>query len=299
MHWRSYPVTNTKLFCRKIPQKLTREFSIKHEDGSNQILTSEALHLEEHPDIHLRWDPNSGQFSYSQDVLLQKAALIVREKAQTNPDCVAVIWRRDKPLSEEMVSFSQLSKMIEYVAGALNPGEENSSPGITVIYLPVSILAVASLLACAFLEYPHTLILEGFSQNILTTVLNKKEVICLATSEYWPQLAKTLEVAHSTTKRRSLKIVNLDPSCGLTCPVLKDVEPQDEELDPLFALYTGGETSVIAGLGEVSGYYQVTSNIGKPTCDVIEDNREREEFIDSTEFTEMKGIAGDTKIIGL
>merc|ERR1711915_1072814 len=230
---------------------------------------------------------------YSQDVVLQKAATIVKEKAQTNPDYVAVIWRRDNPLSEEMVSFSQLSKMIGYVAEALDSAEEHSSPGITVLYLPVSILAVASLLACASMNYPHTLILEGFSQNILTTILNKNKVSCLATSDYWPQLARTLEVAQSTTKTPNLKTVNLDPSCGLTCPVLKDVEPQDEELDPLFALYTGGETSVIAGLGEVSGYYQVTSNIGKPACHAIEDKTEREQFSDSTEFTEMKEIAHD------
>ena len=41
----------------------------------------------------------------------------------------------------------------------------------------------------------------------------------------------------------------------------KDKDKEDEEGDeddgPLFALYCGGETSVIAGLGQENGYYQV------------------------------------------
>ena len=35
-----------------------------------------------------------------------------------------------------------------------------------------------------------------------------------------------------------------------------DVEEDDDD-GPLFALYCGGETSVIAGLGQENGYYQV------------------------------------------
>ena len=36
----------------------------------------------------------------------------------------------------------------------------------------------------------------------------------------------------------------------------KEDDDEDEE-GPLFALYCGGETSVIAGLGQENGYYQV------------------------------------------
>ena len=37
----------------------------------------------------------------------------------------------------------------------------------------------------------------------------------------------------------------------------KEEEREEEEEGPLFALYCGGETSVIAGLGQENGYYQV------------------------------------------
>ena len=37
----------------------------------------------------------------------------------------------------------------------------------------------------------------------------------------------------------------------------KEEEEDEEEEGPLFALYCGGETSVIAGLGQENGYYQV------------------------------------------
>ena len=35
-----------------------------------------------------------------------------------------------------------------------------------------------------------------------------------------------------------------------------DTEEEDDS-EPLFALYSGGDTSVLAGLGEEAGYYQV------------------------------------------
>ena len=37
----------------------------------------------------------------------------------------------------------------------------------------------------------------------------------------------------------------------------EDADDDEDEEGPLFALYCGGETSVIAGLGQENGYYQV------------------------------------------
>ena len=37
----------------------------------------------------------------------------------------------------------------------------------------------------------------------------------------------------------------------------KEDDDEEDEEGPLFALYCGGETSVIAGLGQENGYYQV------------------------------------------
>ena len=36
---------------------------------------------------------------------------------------------------------------------------------------------------------------------------------------------------------------------------------ETREVEPIFALYTGGPSSLIAGTGPVTGYYQVTSSV--------------------------------------
>merc|ERR1712142_850771 len=109
---------------------------------------------------NMRWDPCSGQFSFSQGSQLRGVTHVVKDLAKTTPDSIAVIWRQDKPPNEQLVSYSQLELMIDHVVGILNTEDKtvvNEEQG-TLIYLPVSILAVAVILARASLQRKHTLV---------------------------------------------------------------------------------------------------------------------------------------------
>eukprot|EP00092_Neocalanus_flemingeri_P026913 GFUD01029173.1.p1 GENE.GFUD01029173.1~~GFUD01029173.1.p1 ORF type:complete len:363 (-),score=96.39 GFUD01029173.1:4-1092(-) len=235
--------------------------------------------------MSLRWDPDSGQFSLTQGSQLETAAQIVRELAQTNPDSVAIIWRKDQPMSEEMATYSQLNHMIEHIVNIIDEKDDNSADKttnnlepVTLIYLPVSILAVAAMLACASIQHRHSLVFAGFSSDALSSLMESGQVECVISSDHWPQLTRTLHTA--VTNWPQIRTINLDVDCGFVSPCIVDQVNADEfnlelsgmegeDLSPLFALYTGGETSVIAGLKEEAGYYQVTSNVGLTPVDTL------------------------------
>lgn len=246
------------------------------EDETNESV--EVVPDDTHNKVNLRWDPSSGQFSWTQGSQLERAAEIVRELAETNPDSVAIIWRKDQPVSEDMVTYSQLNHMIKHIVDILDEKDEKMSDKrrqntetVILIYLPVSILAVAVMMACASIQQRHSLVFEGFSSLALSSLMESSQVGCIITSDNWPILTRTLESV--VTNWPDIRTINLDVNCGFVSPSIVDqVNPDEfslelsgnygEDLSPLFALYTGGETSVIAGLKEEAGYYQVTSNVG-------------------------------------
>jgi len=275
-------------FCTKIPEKALgvikttdentmdwlnlSHLSYEEETSNNSV---EVLSKDDDGRINVRWDPTSGQFSFAQGSQLERAAEIVTELAETNPDRVAIIWRKDNPASEEMVTYRELKHMIEHVVKILEKEEDqqarkvpkNTTSG-TLIYLPVSIVAVAAMLACVSLQRKHSLVFAGFSTTALSSLMETGQVECIITSDYWPGLTTTL---NSVMKNwPDIETKNIDISCGVTSPSSVDssdtfsleLTEDKEDLSPLFALYTGGDTSVIAGLNEEAGYYQVTSNVG-------------------------------------
>lgn len=289
---RSVKLVALRPLCTKIPKntstviKATESqntdymdwLNLSHLSYEDENTTESVELLEKDNKINLRWDPASGQFSLTQGSQLERATEIVRDLAETNPDSVAIIWRKDNPASEEMVTYGQLNQMIEHVVDILEENDDkqakklssNSESG-TLIFLPVSILAVAVMLACASLQRPHSLVFAGFSSPALASLMESGQVGCIITSDHWPRLAKTLEGVMKEWP--DIRTINLDVNCGIVSPSLVDQVNSEEyslelsgnygeDLSPLFALYTGGETSVIAGLKEEAGYYQVTSNVG-------------------------------------
>jgi len=221
--------------------------------------------------MNIRWDPDSGQFSLTQGSQLEQASLIVRELAVTNPDSVAIIWRKDQQASEEMATYSQLNHMMNHIQEIIDEKPSKDSDAVTLVYLPVSIIAVAAMLACTSIQQRHSLVFAGFSSSALSSLMETGQVGTVISSDYWPVLTNTL---HTVVGRwPQIRTINLDVNCGVVLPRtvenlntdefnLELTESYGEDLSPLFALYTGGETSVIAGLKEEAGYYQVTSNVG-------------------------------------
>lgn len=231
--------------------------------STKPVITS-AGHVENeglaHQEMDLRWDYASGQFSWSQDNGLERAARTVLRRAGSTPHQVVAVWMRGDE-QEENISYCELQQMVEHVQGRI---EQVSVSGGLVVLLPVSPLVLAVLLACAATNTAHSLVLAGFSPSALSQVLAGFGPATVVTSDYWPQLLKT--VGSLSPHPPTLLIGH---TCGMAeaKPVIqtkKDLGNSDraEDEEPLFALYCSGETGVIAGLGQEAGYYQVTSSLG-------------------------------------
>ena len=160
--------------------------------------------------------------------------------------------------------MSSISSLLASVAPA--------STRVTVVLLPVSVTAVASILALA--RARHCLVSTEFSAAALQELLATNMVGCLVTSHtHLPALLPLLQQPDLCQPRVvCLEDSEVDVVSGL----------DDLHVDPMFALYTGGPSSLIAGMKrfipvlfvdlltsssvfvgtrEMSGYYQVTSNV--------------------------------------
>uniref|UniRef100_A0A8C5B7E3 Propionate--CoA ligase n=1 Tax=Gadus morhua TaxID=8049 RepID=A0A8C5B7E3_GADMO len=86
--------------------------------------------------------------------------------AQTHPERVALIWERDEPGTEVKVTYRELLESTCRLANALRSHGVLKGDRVA-IYMPVSPLAVAAMLACARIGAVHTVVFAGFSSEAL------------------------------------------------------------------------------------------------------------------------------------
>ena len=218
----------------------------------------------------LQWDPGSGQFSYSQaGEHLARAGRLLAGKQLNRPDSAALLCRTSG--NDGLVNLAGVGEGEDGVssvscrelgAGAGKVEEQLQESGelqvgnTTLLYLPLGPLAVSTLVACAKAGWSYCPVWAGpGGVAALEPLLATGRVGRLLTSSQWPHLVSRAEDAVAT--RPGLQLVVLGP--GHT-PVSRP-GPGPGTLDPLFAIYSGGETAVVAGLGELSGFYSVSSSL--------------------------------------
>eukprot|EP00912_Choanoflagellata_sp_UC4_P000939 UC4_evm2s577 len=92
--------------------------------------------------------------------------LIDRHIASGNGDRVALIWESDEPGEGHSVTYSELHDNVCRLANALKA--RGVGPGDPVcLYMPMTTMAVYSMLACARLGAPHSIVFAGFSADAL------------------------------------------------------------------------------------------------------------------------------------
>merc|ERR1712227_479572 len=245
----------------------------------------------DHPDVILhenrsfRWDPNSGQFSFSQgqDYLLSRAVHILHHQSTSDPESVAILQGQYQGTNciEVGISHKNLKNRVDEIANVFDhvADEENK---ICIIILPVSILAVAAVLASTIVQMRYCLIFTGFSNQALYQLLSTGQVGAIIATHDQHSGIQTLLQNHPQIS--SPVTVHLDNSDNGFITKLESYH-----VDPIFAIYTGGPFSLIAGTGEITGYYQVTSNVqpGRydSNCDDIVkvDTNENEDDLETVE----------------
>jgi len=249
----------------------TAHLSFINSVDSDLVQTSSSL-PQAHDTRSFRWDPNSGQFSYSQGhhELLQSGVALLQQMSASQPETIAVIQRQyhEKNCVEVGCTYEQLWKRVHSICDLLHhtPHPKESSDNICIVYLPISMLTVSVILALTLSNIRYCLIFTGFSSQAMYQLLSTGKVESTITSHHFCQeLQKNFHDANipfSTT-------VNLDP---LNNRVKRDLEKYD--VDPMFAIYTGGPSSLIAGTREITGYYQVSSNVTPGEENYVDDGLE-------------------------
>uniref|UniRef100_A0A668TT21 Propionate--CoA ligase n=1 Tax=Oreochromis aureus TaxID=47969 RepID=A0A668TT21_OREAU len=111
-------------------------------------------------------DLSSGRIGWFLGGKLNVSVNCLDVHVEKHPDRVALIWERDEPGTEVKVTYRELLETTCRLANALKSHGINKGDRVA-IYMSVSPLAVAAMLACARIGAVHTVVFAGFSSDAL------------------------------------------------------------------------------------------------------------------------------------
>ncbi|XP_072546100.1 acetyl-coenzyme A synthetase 2-like, mitochondrial [Salminus brasiliensis] len=199
--------------------------------------------------------------------------------AAKDPDRVALIWEKDEPGTEERVTYRELLEMTCRLANTLKSLGVQKGDRVA-IYMPVSPIAVATMLACARIGAVHTVVFAGFSSEALAGRIQDAQCKVVVTCNQGVRggrlinLKSTVDTAvkscptvqHVLVAQRtdhSVPMGKLDMSLeeamsreSAECAP----EPMDSE-DMLFMLYTSGSTGKPKGIVHTQAGYLLYASL--------------------------------------
>uniref|UniRef100_A0A3B4XV64 Propionate--CoA ligase n=1 Tax=Seriola lalandi dorsalis TaxID=1841481 RepID=A0A3B4XV64_SERLL len=109
---------------------------------------------------------SSGKISWFLGGKLNVSVNCLDVHVEKHPERVALIWERDEPGTEVKVTYRELLETTCRLANTLKSHGIQKGDRVA-IYMPVSPLAVAAMLACARIGAVHTVVFAGFSSEAL------------------------------------------------------------------------------------------------------------------------------------
>ncbi|XP_053239525.1 acetyl-coenzyme A synthetase 2-like, mitochondrial isoform X1 [Podarcis raffonei] len=236
-------------------------------------LAREALLWDAAHHTDCEWDFAQGRVRWFLGGRLNVAVNCLDRYAQHSPERVALIWEKDEPGTEEKVTYRELLDMTCRLANTLKKNGIKKGDRVA-IYMPVSPMAVAAMLACARIGAVHTVVFAGFSADSLAGRINDSECKAVITSNQGVrggrviELKKTVDEAVKNcpsvkcvfvTQRTTNKIhmgsrdILLEEEMAKEVPVCSP-EIMDSE-DMLFMLYTSGSTGKPKGIVHTQAGY--------------------------------------------
>ncbi|KAI3384609.1 hypothetical protein SNEBB_000089 [Seison nebaliae] len=199
-----------------------------------------------------------------------------------DPNRVALIWEKDEPGQQVSITYGELLSMTCRIGNLLK--NENIKKGdVITIYMPVSPIAIATMLACTRIGAIHSVVFAGFSSQALADRINDCNSKLIITSNFGVRggkkipLQQTVDMALDKTKNiqkvfymkrlnEELEGLNhVDKFYNLEENMVKfDDECPPEEMDsedPLFTLYTSGSTGKPKGLLHTNAGYLLYSSV--------------------------------------
>lgn len=222
-------------------------------------------------------DMNAPSFKWFSDGCLNVSVQCVDRHLATRANQTALIFEQDKPGTEIKVTYSQLYKLVNQVAKVLKLNNVKKGDRVT-LYMPMSPLAVATMLACGRIGAMHSVVFTGFSSEALASrIKDAKSAIVLTADTCWRggrkvQLKSVVDAAVKFLNGEIVKKVlvykrtgdevnwsDLDSDLEKEMENLGDdwyVEPEIMNAeDPLFLLYTSGSTGKPKGIQHTQAGY--------------------------------------------
>ena len=179
----------------------------------------------------------------------------------------------NEDLEEHKITYGELLELVNRLANGLKSLGLKKGDRVS-IYMPNTVEAVASMLACARIGLIHQVVFAGFSEGALRTRVEDAGASAIITATYTKRRGKKVELLPTALEA----IKGLDSIKHVICwdrdnaglpegvlsfyDIVKNQKPECEpehmdSEDPLFILYTSGTTGKPKGVIHTTGGYMV------------------------------------------
>ncbi|XP_078260791.1 acetyl-coenzyme A synthetase 2-like, mitochondrial [Rhinoraja longicauda] len=199
--------------------------------------------------------------------------------ANQSPNKVAVIWERDEPGTEVRITYRELLESTCRLANTLKRYGVQRGDRVAV-YLPMTPLAIVTMLACARIGAVHMVVFAGFSAQALAGRIRDAQCKVVITCNEGVRGGRVIElkrtvdealeecptVKHVFVGQRTDKKV---PMGELDIPLEEEMDKEEAVCEPesmdsedlLFLLYTSGSTGQPKGLVHTQAGYLLYASL--------------------------------------
>ncbi|XP_065747873.1 acetyl-coenzyme A synthetase 2-like, mitochondrial isoform X1 [Phocoena phocoena] len=218
-------------------------------------------------------DFRSGRIGWFLGGQLNVSVNCLDQHVRKSPESVALIWEQDEPGTEVRITYRELLETTCRLANTLKRHGVHRGDRVA-IYMSVSPLAVAAMLACARIGAIHTVVFAGFSAGSLAARINDAKCKVVITFNQGLRGGRVVElkeivdeavklcptvqhvlVAHRTDNKVHMGDLDipLEQEMAKEEPVCAPESMGSE--DTLFLLYTSGSTGTPKGLVHTQAGY--------------------------------------------
>jgi len=261
-------------------------FSIEQPEKFWSTLARSRLSWEKDFHTGMDCDFREGKFNWFTGGELNVSVNCVDRWAASDPDRVALVWEMDEPGQQQRVTYRELRELVCRMSNVLTSCGVGKGD-VVALYLPVSPVAVAAMLAAARIGALHTVVFAGFSADALASrvVDSGAKVIVTADEAVRGGKKVPLKTTVDTAVSECPGVKNVLVMRRTGAENVPMLHPRDLWLDdllseaeawcapvpvastdPLFLLYTSGSTGKPKGLSHSSAGYLLYAAVTHKHC---------------------------------